>query len=74
MPVVEEIGDLPLTAISGRMLKELGPKLKPDACTDTWWREIVTPACAVINNAHDLKNTPMLRVKAYDNFERIAED
>jgi len=74
MPIVEEIGDLPLTAISGRMLKELGPKLKPDACTDTWWREIVTPACAVINNAHDLKNTPMIRVKAYDNFERIAQD
>ena len=74
MPIVEEIGDLPLSAISGRMLKELGPKLKPDACTDTWWREIVTPACAVINNAHDLKNTPMIRVKAYDNFERIAQD
>jgi len=74
IPIVEEIGDLPLSAISGRMLKELGPKLKPDACTDTWWREIVTPASAVINNVHDLKNTPMIRVKSYDNFERIAQD
>jgi integrase len=74
IPIVEEIGDLPLSAISGRMLKELGPSLKPDACTDTWWREIVTPASAVINNAHDLKNTPTIRVKSYDNFERIAQD
>jgi integrase len=74
IPIVEEIGDLPLSAISGRMLKELGPSLKPDVCTDTWWREIVTPASAVINNAHDLKNTPTIRVKSYDNFERIAQD
>ncbi|MCA0206027.1 MAG: tyrosine-type recombinase/integrase [Proteobacteria bacterium] len=68
------MGDMPLGAITGALLKRLGPKLKPKACTDTWWREIVTPARAVINNAHELKGTPLLRVKRYDKFERIAQD
>ena len=48
---------MPLGSITGALLKKLGPKLKPKACTDTWWREIVTPARAVINNAHELKGT-----------------
>lgn len=74
IPIVEEIGDMPLRAISGALLKGLGPKLKPKASTDTWWREIVTPARAVINNAHELESTPLIRVKPYDKFERIAQD
>lgn len=74
LPILDEIGDLPLGAITGALLKSLGRKLKPNACTDTWWREIVTPARAVINNAHEHKGTPLLRVKRYDKFERIAQD
>ena len=74
IPIVQEIGHLSLGAITGARLKSLGPKLKPKACTDTWWREIVTPARAVINNAHELEGTPLIRVKAYDKFERIAQD
>jgi len=74
IPIVEEIGDMPLRAVSGALLKGLGPKLKPKASTDTWWREIVTPASAVINNAHELEGTPLIRVKPYDKFERIAQD
>lgn len=74
LPILNEIGDMPLGAITGAFLKSLGPKLKPDACTDTWWREIVTPARAVINNSHELKGTPLIRVKAYDSFDRIAQD
>jgi hypothetical protein len=52
IPIVEEIGNTPLRTISGAILKGIGPKLKPKASTDTWWRVIVTPASAVINNAH----------------------
>jgi integrase len=74
IPIVEEIGDMPLGAITGALLKDLGPKLKPLACTDTWWREIVTPARAVINNSHELTGTPLIRVKAYAKIERIAQD
>lgn len=72
--IVKEMGDTPLRAISGALLKGLGPKLKPKASTDTWWREIVTPASAVINNAHELEGTQLIRVKPYDKFERIAQD
>lgn len=74
IPIVQEIGDMALGSISGALLKSLGPKLKPKACTDTWWREIVTPASAVINNAHELIGTPLIRVKAYDTFERTSQD
>ena len=65
---------MPLGKVTGALLKSLGPKLKPKTCADTWWREIVTPARAVINNAHEFKGTPLLRVKRYDKFERIAQD
>lgn len=74
IPVLSEIGHLPLSAITGRLLKDLGPKLKPNASTDTWWREIVTPARAVINHAHETSKTPYLRVKHYDKFERVTQD
>jgi hypothetical protein len=46
LPILDQIGDMPLGAITGALLKSLGRKLKPNACTDTWWREIVTPARA----------------------------
>ncbi|WP_282158842.1 site-specific integrase [Shimia thalassica] len=72
--ILDEIGDLPIGAITGALLKSLGPKLKPQASSDTWWREIVTPAGAVINYAHEFKGTPLIRVKPYDKFERIAQD
>ena len=74
LPILDQIGDMPLGAITGALLKSLGRKLKPNACTDTWWREIVTPARAVINHAHEHKGTPHLTVKRYDKFERIAQD
>lgn len=74
IPITKEIGHLPLSAITGQSLKDLGPAMKPNASTDTWWREIVTPARAVINHAHELKKAQYLRVRPYDKFERIAQD
>lgn len=74
LPITAEIGNMVLGSITGKLLKELGPKLKPDAAVDTWWRDIVTPARAVINHSHEIKGTPMIRVKRYDQFERIAQD
>lgn len=74
LPITELIGEMRLGTITGEYLKSLGPKLKPDACTDTWWREIVTPARAVINHAHETKGTPYLRVKGFEGRERIAQD
>lgn len=61
-------------SITPRELRALGPKILPDAATDTWWREIVTPVRAVINNAHDEGKCPPIRVKGYSAKERIEQD
>ena len=74
IPIVGEIGDMLLTQITAKTIRGLGPKLKPNAGTDTWHREIVTPARAVINNAHDETGSPMIRVSPYTTKERIAQD
>lgn len=74
LPITLEIGHLPLSAVTGQLLKGLGREMKPDASTDTWWREIVTPARAVINHAHELNRAQYIRVKPYDKFERINQD
>ncbi|MBR2657221.1 MAG: tyrosine-type recombinase/integrase [Loktanella sp.] len=74
LSIDREIGSMPLTKITGKMLKSLGPKLKPLASTDTWWREIVTPARAVINNAHELRGTPAIIVRQYSSNERVSQD
>lgn len=74
LPLLDEIGDVLLSDITGRFLKSLGPKLRPNASTDTWWREIVTPARAAINHAHEVVGTPLLRVTRYSQFERIDQD
>lgn len=74
IPVTAEIGDTNLSEITPRFLRDLGPKLKPDAGTDTWWREIVSPARAVINNAHELGHCPPIKVKPYTQQQRVAQD
>lgn len=74
IPIVKEIGSQSLNTITGALLQRPGRKLQPLVSTDTWWREIVTPARAVINNAHELNVTPLIRVKAYDRFQRIIHD
>lgn len=74
LPIVTEIGETLLSEITPRTLRDLGPKLRPDAGTDTWWREIVTPARAVINNAHDLGKCPPIKVKRYTQMQRVSQD
>jgi hypothetical protein len=74
LPIDREIGATPLTKITGKLLKSLGPKMKPFASTDTWWREIVTPARAVINNAHELRGTPAIKVRQYSSNDRVVQD
>ena len=63
-----------VASITPRELRELGPKIIPGGATDTWWREIVVPVRAVINNAHDEGLCPPMRVRGYSAKERIAQD
>jgi integrase len=73
--IVREIGHLPIVDIKPKMLKALGPKLLPDACTDTWWRAFVATARAVINSAHENGlGTPPIRIQAYTTRERLEQD
>ncbi len=73
--VLPEIGHLPVASITPKGVKNLGPKLYPDASADTWWRQVVTPIRAVINNAHEVgKGTPPIKIRAYSEKERIDQD
>jgi hypothetical protein len=73
---------IPLAASSARlvrphhagMIRDLGPKLYPNNCTDSWRRWVVTPARAVINNAHDKGKCPPIKIKGYSEEERVAQD
>lgn len=74
IPIVERIGDDPVVQITPKAIRALGPEIYPDACTDTWHRNIITPTRAVINNAHDEGKCAPIRIKGYSEEERIAQD
>lgn len=73
-PLVRELGPIRCDRITPGMIRDLGPKLYPNACTDTWRRWVVTPARAVINNANDKGKCPPIKIKGYSEQERIAQD
>lgn len=64
----------PVINITGKYLRDLGLELKPNAATDTMWREVITPIRAAINNAHDLGKCPHIKVTRYSEQERIDQD
>jgi integrase len=73
-PLLKELGPYPCHKITPKMIKDLGPKLYPNNCTDSWRRWVVTPARAVINNAHELGRCPPIKIKGYDKEERVRQD
>jgi integrase len=72
--VLPEIGERAIAGITPQEVRNLGQKLYPEASTDTWQRQVVTPVRAVINNAHDLGKCPPIRVKAFSKAERLKQD
>jgi hypothetical protein len=74
IPLQAELGPLRVDRITPGMIRDLGPKLYPNGCTDSWRRWVVTPARAVINKANDLGKCPPIRIKGYTEKERIAQD
>lgn len=77
LPIAAEIGDMFVRDVTPKLIRDLGPKLYPNNGTDTWRRWVVTPARAVINNAHELKGgalCPAIKIKGYTEAERIAQD
>ncbi|MEJ8476443.1 tyrosine-type recombinase/integrase [Roseibium algae] len=74
MKVVPVIGQMRVKDITPKLVRDLGKKIYPMAACDTWRRQVVTPISAVINNAHDEKGTPPIKIKAYSAAERQQQD
>lgn len=74
IPLVEHLGHVPVRDIAPKTIRDLGPVIYPNGCADTWRRGVISPARAVINNAHDLGKCPPIRVKGYDETTRLKQD
>lgn len=76
IPLLKELGNIPVRKITPQQIKNLGPKLYPSNSTDTWRRWVVTPARRVINNANKLRPDvcPPIRIEGYSKAERIKQD
>lgn len=74
VPITEKWGEKLLRDISPKDVRELGRTLMPDAATDTWTRQIITPIRAVINNYRDANNGDLFHVKGYTPSERVKQD
>lgn len=72
--LLDHLGEVELTKITPKMVRDLGPKIYPNCSTDTWRRHVVTPVRAVINNAHQLGLCPPIRIDAYKTIDRQRQD
>ncbi|MEO9231541.1 MAG: hypothetical protein ABI216_21685 [Devosia sp.] len=74
VPIVRRIGRDRVKDITPASIKALARKMMPDASTDTWDRQIITPISAAINNAHELGKCAPIRVKSFTKAERVKQD
>ncbi len=74
LPITKIIGQTPISKLSPKTVRELGPQLYPNASTDTWTRQVVTPVRAVINNLHDRDSGNAFRVRTYSKLEKQAQN
>lgn len=74
IPIVTAIGSDFVKDITPRQIRDLARQLYPDASTDTWIRQVVTPSRSVINNAHDLGRCPPIRIRGYSKEEQLEQD
>jgi len=74
VPLIAKIGTMLIKDITPKYVRDLGASMMPKASTDTWVRQIITPIRAVINNAHDLGKCAPIRVKGFEQRERVEQD
>lgn len=74
LPIVKIIGEMEISKITPKYVRNLGYQLQPKNSTDTWHKRIVSPIRAVINNAHELGYCPPIKIKAYSKTERLEQD
>lgn len=74
IPIVTEWGSKMLSSIAPRDVRNLAQRLYPDASTDTWTRQVITPVRSVINSFRDSDKGEAFRVKGFTKQERVAQD
>lgn len=74
IPIVTEWGNKLLSSIAPKDVRALAMKLYPDASTDTWTRQVITPVRAVINSFRDSDKGEAFRVKGFSKQERVKQD
>lgn len=72
--MVPDLGGKLVGEITPKLIKQLAKKLYPNASVDTWQRQVIVPARAVINAAHEQGLCPPIRIKAFTKNERMAQD
>lgn len=72
--IVRKIGTRVVKSLTPAYIRKLAKEMHPYASTDTWQRQVVTPVRSVINHAHDLGKCGPIRVRAFDEDERIDQD
>ncbi|GAB3441365.1 tyrosine-type recombinase/integrase [Insolitispirillum peregrinum] len=71
MPYLE---NMPVSSITPKMVRELGPVISPMNSTQTWRKQIINPIRAVINHAHDHGKCQPIQIKGYSEAERMKQD
>lgn len=74
VPIIRKIGRQRVREITPAGVRKLAKEMYPYASTDTWQRQVVTPIRAVINNAHELGKCPPIKIRRFDEDERIRQD
>lgn len=73
-PIVRKIGRIRVKEITPAFVRKLAKELYPFAAVDTWQRQVVTPIRSTINHAHELGKCPPIRIRRFDEDERIRQD
>jgi len=74
IPIVKEWGGKLLNSIAPKDVRGLAQKLYPNASTDTWTRQVITPVRAVINNFRDGDSGDKFHVKGFAKQDRLKQD
>jgi integrase len=74
IPIVEDWGSKMLSKIAPKDVRALAAKLYPDASTDTWTRQVITPVRSVINHFRDGDSGDKFHVKGFSKQDRIKQD
>ncbi|QUT07969.1 tyrosine-type recombinase/integrase [Sphingobium phenoxybenzoativorans] len=74
IPITEKWGSKKLSSIAPKDVRQLARELYPNASTDTWTRQVITPVRSVINNFRDGDSGDLFHVKGFSKQDRLKQD